>query len=138
MHEMGGGSEMSGEYLLEVADLPEAFRVPLEELLLRDALRRWVDPEAQDSALMGTAHTESVLAGALIAAVRELEVQDSEHVPEEMTLSHIRELALLHVRRRLPIPFDAQTDFDRTLNAASPKRREALAALRSPLGFVQT
>jgi hypothetical protein len=138
MDEASGGSGTSAEYLLEVADLPEAFRVPLEELLLRDALRLWVDPEAQSSALMGTARVESVLGGALIAAVRELEAQDSDHVPEEKTLCRIRELALLHARRRLPVPFDAQTDFSRILNAASPERREALAALRTPLGFVQT
>ena len=91
---------------------------------------------AQSSALMGTARMESVLGGALIAAIRELEAQEWEQVPEEKTLSHIRELALLHVRKRLPIPFDAQTDFARILNAASPERREALAVLRSPLGFV--
>jgi alpha-amylase/alpha-mannosidase (GH57 family) len=124
------------EYVLDVLDLPEAFRVPLEELVLKEALHRWVPPRAQSALLAGTATLDQVLGGALVSAVRELEEQDDKSIPDEKTLLRVRELALLHTRRGLPIPFDAQTDFYRILEAASPERGKALAVLRKPLGFV--
>jgi len=125
-----------GEYRLESSDLPEAFRVPLEDMVLREALEEWVRPEDQAALLAGSETLGQVLSRALVSAVRELDVEDKEHLPDTGTRERVRELALLHVRRGLPIPFDAQTEFYEILQSASPKLRSALSDLREPMGFV--
>ena len=124
------------ELVLQVPDLPEAFRVPLEDLVLQEALHQWVLPEDQAALLAGRETLGRVLRRALVSAVREMEAQDPDSIPDPMLLHRIEELALLHTRRGLPIPFDAQTDFHHIQGTASPVRGAALARLRGPLGFV--
>ncbi len=123
------------EFLLGSAELPEAFRIPLEELVLHDALELWVRPEDQAALLAGTESLGQVLARVLVSAVGELRGADSDALPDPDTVERVKELALLHTRRNLPIPFDAQTDFYRIFEAASPDRRAVLAGLREPMGF---
>lgn len=135
----GGDMRLQGEgaeHTLQLLDLPEAFRTPLEDLALRHALHRWVPPEAQTKLLAGTADLGQVLGGALLSAIRTLGEQEADSTPDQGILGQIVELARLHTTRGLPIPFDAQTDFHRILESASPERREVLASLREPLGFV--
>jgi alpha-amylase/alpha-mannosidase (GH57 family) len=130
------GDQPTRAFLLHSADLPEAFRVPLEGLVLREALERWVGPEDQGALLTGAETLEEVLARALANAVRALDGPEPDGSPDASTVERVRELALLHARRGLPIPFDAQTDYYRTYEAASPNRRSALAPLREPMGFL--
>jgi len=120
---------------LTVQDLPEPVRLPLEDLLLREAILRWVPPEEQAALLAGSRTLIQVLAQALVSAMGELSGQGSESTPDRDTLERVAELARLHTRRGLPIPFDVQTDFFDILEAASPERRAALSVLRHPLGF---
>lgn len=122
-------------FRLGPADLPEAFRLPLEEIALREALERWVRPEDQAALLTGTDTLEQVLARALSGAVQALAAPLSGEPPDSDTVNRVGELALLHARRGLPIPFDAQTDYYRIYEAASPSRRSALDPLREPMGF---
>ena len=124
------------DHTLEVSDLPETFRIPLEELVLQEALDRWVSLEAQAALLAGRETLGEVLGGALVSAIREMEAQSENSIPDPSLLRRIEELALLHTRRGLPIPFDAQTDFHHIQGKASPERGAALDCLRDPLGFV--
>jgi hypothetical protein len=124
------------EYLLEVRDLPEAFRVPLEELALQEALDQWVLPEDQAALLAGRESLEQVLNRALVSAVREMAAQENDTIPDPAILLRVEELALLHTRRGLSIPFDAQTDFYQIQETASPERGAALRPLQGSLGFV--
>ena len=103
--------------------------------MLHDALELWVRPEDQAALLAGTETLGQVLARVLVSAVAELRGTDSDALPDPDTVERVRELALLHTRRDLPIPFDAQTDFYRIFEAASPDRRAVLAGLREPMGF---
>jgi len=130
-----GEEAPAGQFLLGSAELPEAFRIPLEELVLHDALELWVRPEDQAALLAGTESLGQVLARVLVSAVAELRRTDSDALPDPDTVERVRELALLHIRRDLPIPFDAQTDFYRIFEAASPDRRAVLGGLREPMGF---
>ena len=125
-----------GEFLLTVEDLPEAFRVPLEESLVRDALGRFGSREDLDGLLAGTRTPGQVLGNALVSFLRKLGGQEPGTTPDPVTLAQAHELALLHLQRAIPIPFDAQTEFHRLLSAASPQAEIALAVLRRPLGFV--
>jgi len=124
------------EYLLEFRDLPEAFRVPLEELALQEAIDRWVLPEDKAALLAGRETLEQVLNRALISAVREMAAQENDTIPDPAILRRVEELALLHTRRALSIPFDAQTHFYQIQETASPERGAALRPLQGSLGFV--
>jgi hypothetical protein len=123
-------------YALSVQDLPEAFRVPMEEMVLQEALDRWVHPDDRAALLAGRETLEEVLSRALISAVRELAAQGNTVIPDPVMILRVEELALLHTRRGLSIPFDAQTDFYHLQRIASPERRATLEALTGPLGFV--
>jgi len=100
---------------LVLEDLPEGFRVPITRLLTREV------PEFSQ---------------ALVTAIEELKQgQGREGRPLKERLSRVRELADLHILMAVPIPFDAQTIFFRTLQAASHETARQLAVLREPLGF---
>ncbi len=131
----------------------------LEEEETRELIRRWVPPEENENgAAAGDPDLPRQLGLALEEAVRALAPQalssqggssapagpgpgaafpgEATPDPELRTrILAVRELALLHARRRLPIPFDAQTDFYRTLEEASGGYRTALSTLLEPLGF---
>jgi len=123
------------EEVLTVQDLPEPLRLPLEDMVLKDAIRRWVPPAEQAALLAGSRSLTQVLAQALVSALGELSEQGPESIPDRDTVERVAELARLHTRRGLPIPFDVQTDFFDIFETASPERRGALSALRHPLGF---
>lgn len=124
------------EYRLEVPDLPEAFRVSVEELILQEAVDRWVPPEDQAALLAGREDLGQMLNKALVSAVREIGAQGNDTIPDPAILLRVEELAFLHTLKGLPIPFDAQTDFYHIRETASPERGSALMRLQGPLGFV--
>jgi hypothetical protein len=100
---------------LEFADLPEAFRDPIAEVLTGNI------PD---------------FSGALCRAVEALRNTGAENgAPLEEHVSRVRDLADLHLMLGLPIPFDAQTLFHEILRQASPELAGRLAELRIPLGF---
>jgi hypothetical protein len=83
--------------------------------------------------MKGLAPDDRGLAGALEAAISNLE---SGSDPLEDRIRTIRVLATHLTRRKIPIPFDAQTTFFRILERASLPQKEALSTLHEPLGFV--
>jgi hypothetical protein len=96
---------------LEFREIPEGFRLPIQDRLTREI------PDLQ---------------GAMLAAIEDLEKKGAGGV------GRVRDLADLHMLLGLPIPFDAQTEFLRVLRCASPRLFQHIVILREPLGFTPT
>lgn len=113
-----------------------------EEREARGLVRYWV-PEDDDPE--GTTPQESLevrLGLALETAVQSLrshcahQESDAGARSRSELIHDVGRLAYLHARGRIPIPFDAQTDFYRLWVTAPENLQKALSPLRKPLGFV--
>ncbi len=117
---------------LALEDMPEGYGDPIRDTLLGDVLERWVSPELREGLALGTRSLARTVGEALTAALRSL--GRAKLTPVDM--DRVRDLADLHGLLKLPIPFDAQTEFYRLLEKASPQDAPRLSVLREPLGFV--
>jgi hypothetical protein len=132
---------------LEWDEIPESYRDSIRRSLLGEALHRWVPAHRMEALSLGAQDLPQVLGEALTLAVRAL-APDGDSAPEAATqqaapnhsadpvLDRVHDLAYLHGLLELPIPFDAQTEFYRLLEKASPQDPPRLDVLREPLGFV--
>jgi hypothetical protein len=113
----------------------------LEEEEIRHLLASWFPEREGGENGENSGALPHRLSAALAEAVRGLapeEGAEPDAVAEGLAdgIRKVRELAFVHTRRRIPIPFDVQTDFFRLLERSSGSRFRALSALRAPLGFV--
>jgi alpha-amylase/alpha-mannosidase (GH57 family) len=131
--EVRAAGEDGGFVALAMEEIPEGYRVPLRDALLKAVLQRWVPREVRDELAHGARSLGKVLEETLTSAVRSLG-GEPEGSPDP-TLDRVRDLADLHGLLELPIPFDAQTEFYRLLEKASPREAARLSVLREPLGF---
>jgi len=107
--------EGEGFQSLDLEDVPEGFRSPITTVLTQQV----PDFElALTSVIEELGHTEGMEEGVIAAKI-----------------NRARDLADLHALLSVPIPFDAQTAFFRTLGTAPPQAARQLAVLRKPLGF---
>jgi hypothetical protein len=134
-------------WILGLEDLPEAFRNPVEEALREALLARWIPVEERIAARRAGKTLQDLIGAALAAGISALAMRvgaqgDEPPAPPDVeleeSLAGIRDLADLHRLLGLSIPFDAQTDFYRILEAVGPEMRTYLSELRDPLGFVLT
>jgi hypothetical protein len=125
--------------VLQTADLPEVFRLPVRGELRDTILGAWA-PDLLAAARAADAGglarmLERELLAALVAL--ESEVWDGESpLDADDSLGRVADLARIHTLLDLPISFDAQTVFYRLLQSSAPSREARLRALREPLGFV--
>jgi hypothetical protein len=122
----------SGFSPVPLADLPESYRLPLEEELEWSAVEREASPEILERMRRGAMTREEAVSVCLEKALEELETPD----PSPDTLRRVKELAELHTLAGRPIPFAVQSRFWSLLEEASPEPASTLSILREPLGFV--
>jgi hypothetical protein len=119
--------------ILTPAQMPDGFRVSVEEILTEAVISRWLGEEDREALLLGRSTLSEVAGAALVTAVRGL---SSDFGPDD----EARVLDLTDLLRLLeePVPFDAQTEFHRVFKTASPGQAPILARLAEPLGCVTT
>ncbi len=115
----------------EASDLPEAFRIPVATGLREVILKTWAPGTLSAAGVEDEGGFRALAAQELVTAIQALDRDQGDPA-----LAKVRDLARLQTLLGLPIPFDAQTDFYRILQASSPEEQRRLGVLREPLGFV--
>jgi Domain of unknown function (DUF3536)/Glycosyl hydrolase family 57 len=115
---------------LELADLTEAERETVTHALVAAIARRTLSEEENDALCEGRAALADVAASGLVERLEAL-ARDRSDGARAAALDLLDLLELVH----LPVPFDAQSAFERVRGALPPGEAQGLAGLAARLGF---